>query len=552
MNNSTTHQIKDLTAFYLSQIENEQFRFILFFRLSKDQVFLFNIFQSDRGFLGTYKGMQLVISKESIDIIDNQESYESNKPIKTNYPFLYGNFIDNSTFYIQKINFGNQCIGILEFVIKKDYISQYIKQMLNDLVEAITPYLIDLYIQIREDITKRYVSINSLNIIKNARPRTFYHSFRVADLAVSIAEKMNLDKKSQRNLCYASFIHDIGEMYIPRDIFYKEESLSEEEFNIVKQHPKNLKTIFSNNPLMEDVVEIAYYHHERLDGKGYYGFRDNEIPIESKILAVCEVIDGLYTDRPGRKGFDVKRILTIIKRSANKIFDVSIVNAAVEILNKYYVEREFDISACKSISNIGKPAVIVMTKEDKIHLIQGTISYISNNVIGISYTNKVNLQFSENEPIRVQFSFFDVIYDFKGKVISSADYSINILIKELENYTSGNLSVFWEFNIIAMPLRLSGKVLNTKESNSKFVALKTKRFGTNSLSAKAENPSIDLNIGDTVLLKMKPLKEQITIPAVVSNVIKEEGIVTVYFEYFSLPEKMDALIHQAIYYKQAK
>ncbi len=552
MDYNPINDIKDLIRFHLSQIDNEPFRFMLFFKLSDKQVFLLNIFESGKDFLKIYKGLQLSLEKNFSDILSSKKEYESKSPIETNYPFLYGEFINNSTLYVKQICFSFQCLGFFEFVIKKDYISQYTKNTLNELAESIKPYLVDLYIEIRKDISKRYYAVNALNVIKNARPRTFYHSFRVADLSVAIAQKMGLSKSVQRNICYASFIHDLGEMYLPRDIFYKEGSLSKEEMDMVKKHPEFLKVIFSNNPITEDIVNIAYYHHERVDGRGYYGFSSNDIPIESKILALSEVVDGLYTDRPGRKGFDIHYIMSAIEHSCGKSFDCSVVDAALVTIKKYYLDREYEFLNSNHISNVGKPVVVVFQKGESIELIQGVIEYIGNNIAGIKFYDTTSCDIKVDSVVRVQFSFFDIIYDFESVVISSTDESVNVLIKNTSSEMLGNLNVFWEFDMIAVPLKLSGTILNSKESNKTYLKLKTKRFGSKSLSAKAENPSFDLNIGDTVLIKMKPLKELISIPAVVSNIIKEDNSITAYFEYFSLPEKMDALIHQAIYHKQSQ
>ncbi|AEA34213.1 PilZ domain-containing protein [Hippea maritima] len=91
-----------------------------------------------------------------------------------------------------------------------------------------------------------------------------------------------------------------------------------------------------------------------------------------------------------------------------------------------------------------------------------------------------------------------------------------------------------------------------KQKRMQVINLKVRRFGSKSLTARIENPEVGLNIGDTVLLKMKPLKDQIVIPAIISNIIKEDDVYTVFFEYFDLPERTDALIHRAIYYKQSQ
>jgi HD-GYP domain-containing protein (c-di-GMP phosphodiesterase class II) len=549
---SLTRRIKEVVAFHLSQLDNEEFRFILFLNLSKKQVFLFNIFETNKGFLDSYKGLHLTKSENFLSILDDNDVFEKHGDIETTYPFLYGDFAKNSSLYAKKIDIGDRYIGVFEFLIKKNYVSQYIKQTLDDLINAIKDLLVDVYMDIRDEMTKRYFVINSLNLIKNARPRTYYHSFRVADLSIEIAKELGINKKSMRNLLHASLIHDLGEMYASRDVFYKEGPLNNDELEIIKQHPANLKNIFANNPLMEDAIDIAYYHHEKIDGSGYYGFKGNDIPIESKILALCEVIDGLYTDRPGRKGFDIKHIMAVIRRSSGIGFDSLVSKAALDVLNKYYIQRDIDFSAFSSISNIGKPAVILIDRDGKLIILQGHIEYIGSGVVGILLLNRLNVNLEPDNMVRVQFSFLDVIYDFIGSVISTTDKTINISLKETLNASEGNLNVFWEFYIVAIPLRLSGKVLNARESKTNLIQMTAKRFGTKSLSAKVKNSDVDLNIGDTVILKMKPLKDEISIPAVISNVIKEGNNITAYFEYFSLSEKMDALIHKAIYYKQAQ
>ena len=543
--------IKDLINSHLSIIENEEFRFAIFIKLNEEQLFLLNIYQSNRGFLDQLKGIQIRMDNNFANIMKDKEKYESNENIKTDYPFLYGKFIKDSTLYLRKIYFGNQLIGYLSFIIKNEFIPENVKEILENLIQKIKPFLIELYIKVKDDIARRYTAINALNITKNMRPRTFYHSFRVADMAVAIADKIGLSKSSIRNLCYAALIHDIGEMYIPNDLFYKKGTYFEEEMKIIKQHPHFLKVIFARNPLMEDIVNIAYYHHERVDGTGYFGVKGNELSKESKILSLCEIVDGLYTDRPDRKGLDMKRIIAIVKRLRGKAFDREIADASLEILEKYYIAKDFEFSNSNHMSNIGKPTVVVLEKENKIKLLQGVIEYITSNITGIEFFQDTDHIIEIGKPVRVQLFFFDLMFNFKGTVISSSKNYVNVLIKETGESVFGSLHVFWEFDAIAIPMKTSLDK-DLKHKNAQVIKLKTKRFGSKSLTAKIENPVLDLNIGDTVLLRMKPLKDTITIPAIVSNIIKEGEIYTVYFEYFNLPERTDALIHQAIYYKQSQ
>jgi hypothetical protein len=224
----------------------------------------------------------------------------------------------------------------------------------------------------------------------------------------------------------------------------------------------------------------------------------------------------------------------------------------MDVIEEFYLKRDFDLSMLSNINNIGKPVTVIISKEGKLIFLQGAIEYASNKVIGINFNEKTDESFSYGEIVRVQFPFFDMIYDFKASVISFSDVALNLMVKGPSDSTLSNLNVFWEFEAIAVPLKLSGKILDAKESNKQFIKITVEQFGSKSLSARIEKSSLKLNIGDTVLLKMKPLNEMITIPAVVSNIVDKYDYIVAYFEYFSLSESMDAKIHRAIYYKQSK
>ncbi|WP_022670149.1 HD-GYP domain-containing protein [Hippea alviniae] len=546
-----TKKLKELISLYLSKIENEKFRFSLFFVLGSRQYFLFNVYDSHKGFLPDYKGMQLSNIYAIDKLTGNESESEFTGKAVGEHMFLYDGFGEDSSIYIKKIRVYGQEIAICEFLARDITVIESTKSIIEKLINESLPYLVEVFMSIRNDTARRYFSMNALNIIKSARPRTFYHSFRVADLAVAIAKKMGLDKESQRKLYYAGLIHDIGEMYIPRDVFYKEGKLSKEELEIIKQHPKNLKRIFEHNPLMGDIVEIAYYHHERVDGKGYYGYTGDNIPLESKILALCEVVDGLYSDRPDRKGFGVKKIISLIEKSYD-VFGEDIVRNSIEAIDKFYSRKELDVSILDNINSVGKPATIIASKNGKLIFLQGSVEYANNKMLGVSFNDDVDIEFSYREIIRVQFPFFDFIYDFKAAVISSSSSSISLVIKGPSETSVSNLSVLWEFDAIAIPLRFSPKSADSKKESVVFVKIRVERFGSKSLSARVEKSNVRLTVGETVLLKMKPLKDTITIPAVVSNIMDRHEYELVYFEYFNISEKTDALIHRAIYYKQSK
>ena len=108
-----------------------------------------------------------------------------------------------------------------------------------------------------------------LNELKEYSPETYAHSINVAKLCERIAKDMKFDEEKLESLHYASILHDIGKLKIPTDILHKPTKLTPDEFEIIKQHSKYTKDILTENDFPQDIITIAYHHHEKLNGKGY-------------------------------------------------------------------------------------------------------------------------------------------------------------------------------------------------------------------------------------------------------------------------------------------
>ena len=161
---------------------------------------------------------------------------------------------------------------------------------------------------------------------------TYWHSDRVANNAVKIAKKMNLNTDQVHNINSASFLHDIGKINIPEDILNKPTFLTEEEFSIVKKHPVDgVEMIKGSN--YEEILPIIEQHHERLNGSGYpYGLTGDQILLESRIIAVSDSFDAMTEDRPYRKAFEPQFAIDEIKRLVGTHYDKQVVEAFEEVL----------------------------------------------------------------------------------------------------------------------------------------------------------------------------------------------------------------------------
>ncbi len=146
-----------------------------------------------------------------------------------------------------------------------------------------------------------------LNVLDARDPYTFSHSLRVTQIANLIAEDMGLPDKQIKRINEASYFHDIGKIGIPDKVLNKTGKLTREEMQYMQAHPRIGYNILARLPLFEDIAYVVLCHHERWDGLGYpNGLKGQEIPLESRIIAVSDAFDAMTSDRPYRKGQSVE------------------------------------------------------------------------------------------------------------------------------------------------------------------------------------------------------------------------------------------------------
>jgi len=166
------------------------------------------------------------------------------------------------------------------------------------------------------------------------------HSYRVTRYCLAIGKVLNLPTDDLCDLKYAAGLHDIGKVAISRKILNKLGKLTDDEFEIMKQHSAISIRILEKIEGLQSASVLVKHHHERYDGRGYPdGLRGEEIPLGSRIIAVAEAFDILTSDVPWRDAMDQQSALTEIEACSGTQFDPVVVQALRLALEEGLVER---------------------------------------------------------------------------------------------------------------------------------------------------------------------------------------------------------------------
>lgn len=167
-------------------------------------------------------------------------------------------------------------------------------------VETYQSVLEDLKNDIEDDDVEIISSLKTLISIINSRDKyTYRHAERVVIYCSVIADALNLSSYDKKTLKYAAYLHDIGKINIPPYVLNKKMPLTDEEWNLLKQHPAFGVDIITPVKSLADVIPIILHHHERFDGSGYPdSLKGEEIPYLARILTVADSFDAMTTNRP--------------------------------------------------------------------------------------------------------------------------------------------------------------------------------------------------------------------------------------------------------------
>ncbi|RLB10795.1 MAG: HD-GYP domain-containing protein, partial [Deltaproteobacteria bacterium] len=171
--------------------------------------------------------------------------------------------------------------------------------------------------------------------IEKRDPYTAGHQRRVAEIARAIAREMRLPEDKVQCTYMAALLHDIGKISIPAEVLSKPGRLNEPEYQMIKFHPIVGYEILKDIDFPWPIAKVILYHHERIDGSGYpEGLKDGEIPLESRILAVADVVEAISSHRPYRPALGIDVALEEIEKNKGKLYEPEVVDACVRLFKE--------------------------------------------------------------------------------------------------------------------------------------------------------------------------------------------------------------------------
>ncbi len=187
------------------------------------------------------------------------------------------------------------------------------------------------------DNARLYTALKSLYLdtvtalaeaVEKRDPYTGGHVRRVVLYSVLLGHEMGLDYADLDRLRIASTLHDVGKIAVPDEVLRKPAPLDDNEYSIMKRHTIDGAEILSRIPELRDILPGVRSHHERLDGEGYPdGLREEEIPLNARIIAVADTYDAMTSTRPYRKALEHDVAVAEIRRGSGTQFCPRVVAA---------------------------------------------------------------------------------------------------------------------------------------------------------------------------------------------------------------------------------
>ncbi len=179
-------------------------------------------------------------------------------------------------------------------------------------------------------------TVNALASATEKRdPYTAGHQRSVTQLACAIAEEMNMNETEVEGIRIAGLLHDIGKLSVPAEILSRPGTLSESEFSIIKLHSEIGFDILKTINFPWPVAQIAFEHHERMNGSGYpRGLAGEKILLEARIMAVADVVEAMSSHRPYRPARTIRETLEEIRKNKGVLYDTKVADACLRLFAK--------------------------------------------------------------------------------------------------------------------------------------------------------------------------------------------------------------------------
>lgn len=197
-----------------------------------------------------------------------------------------------------------------------------------------------------QDLKMTLISIVDVvaSMVEKRDPYTAGHERRVASLALAIARELELDEQRYEGLGLAATIHDLGKVAIPSEILSKPGKLTTIEYQLIQTHAQTGYDILTRGAaeFPWPIKTIVLQHHERMDGSGYpLGIKGQDLLIESRILAVADVVEAMASHRPYRAALGIELALAEITEHQGTLYDTDVVTACLTL----FINKRFSLDS---------------------------------------------------------------------------------------------------------------------------------------------------------------------------------------------------------------
>ena len=190
---------------------------------------------------------------------------------------------------------------------------------------------IQLSERLQANFTKTIEALTSAVEARHAETQA--HTQRIRDTALALADAMKLSPELRRRVQLGAILHDVGKIGVPDAILLKPGPLNEAEAATMREHPDIGARLLSGVDFLQPALSVVRHHHERWDGTGYpLGLKGKQIPVEARIVALCDAFDAMTSDRPYRPAVSVEAACREIEDCAGTHFDPEMTNLLVSIV----------------------------------------------------------------------------------------------------------------------------------------------------------------------------------------------------------------------------
>ena len=237
-----------------------------------------------------------------------------------------------------------QVIGILTLIRADHHLSPFTTGQLHSLsiIASKAASAIEnstLYEELRDSYMETLTAL--ANAVEARDIYTRGHTERVWYMTELIARQMGWSEDKLWEVKMGGILHDIGKIGVPDAILNKPEALTQEEFEIMKQHPACGAKILEGISFLKPALPYVLYHHERFDGKGYpYGLQGEDIPMQGRLMAVVDTFDAITSDRPYRKSKGFELAIKEIKDCSGTQFDPKVAKTFVKAWEQGKIDKK--------------------------------------------------------------------------------------------------------------------------------------------------------------------------------------------------------------------